>query len=512
MKVFRSRGAIGACRAGCLAAASLAGAALTAPAFGQFMFQRHVEAGVSERAYSIEQTFDDGGYVTAGARTMTSGFSDIFVCRYKPDGSPAWDTIIGGPGRDVGYCIRQTSDGGFIVAAETDSLGTTVGIALVRLSPAGVLLWARVYGGTPFVGGRIGVAVRETPDGGFAVVGRHRSAAGGGQGGTLLRTDSAGGIVFNRRYNNPAFGASDFMSFADLRVESDGFAIVGHDAVSGTAPYDMLICKIGPAGAPMWAMVHGEPAFTEEPDSIERLTGGGYAFTAWDSSIPAPGGTRFVQTTPAGTQVVSRRYSGFRSAQSALRENNNLNLVMGGSATFAGGITAASMVLTTPDGAPMTSVAYGGFLPNFVDEGEAAIPTSDCGYALAGRTDSFPVIPSDKYLVKTNKCLLSGCNEVEYALPEEKRAVPEHPINLTSVTLSGTFWQPTVTSGSTNRVLCLGPLCVADYNCDGFVTGEDFDEFVEAFVNGVIQADINCDNFVTGEDFDTFVDAFIAGC
>jgi len=54
--------------------------------------------------------------------------------------------------------------------------------------------------------------------------------------------------------------------------------------------------------------------------------------------------------------------------------------------------------------------------------------------------------------------------------------------------------------------------CPSDHNQDGFVTGEDFDAFVEAFVLGLPEADFNEDTFVTGEDFDGFVEAFVSGC
>jgi len=58
----------------------------------------------------------------------------------------------------------------------------------------------------------------------------------------------------------------------------------------------------------------------------------------------------------------------------------------------------------------------------------------------------------------------------------------------------------------------LPPACRADFNGDGFVTGEDFDEFVDAFSFGLPSADYNLDTFVTGEDFDEFVIAFESGC
>lgn len=52
----------------------------------------------------------------------------------------------------------------------------------------------------------------------------------------------------------------------------------------------------------------------------------------------------------------------------------------------------------------------------------------------------------------------------------------------------------------------------ADFNFDGFVTFEDFDDFVTAFENGEARADFNQDGFLTFEDFDAFVFRFEAQC
>jgi hypothetical protein len=56
------------------------------------------------------------------------------------------------------------------------------------------------------------------------------------------------------------------------------------------------------------------------------------------------------------------------------------------------------------------------------------------------------------------------------------------------------------------------PLCVADFNLDGFLDFFDYDEFVGAFEAGTPNADINGDNFLDFFDYDDFVAAFEAGC
>ena len=55
-------------------------------------------------------------------------------------------------------------------------------------------------------------------------------------------------------------------------------------------------------------------------------------------------------------------------------------------------------------------------------------------------------------------------------------------------------------------------VCPADADCDGFVTGDDFQLFVEWFEIGDIRADFDGDGFLSGDDFELYVTAFEAGC
>ena len=54
--------------------------------------------------------------------------------------------------------------------------------------------------------------------------------------------------------------------------------------------------------------------------------------------------------------------------------------------------------------------------------------------------------------------------------------------------------------------------CLADFNDDGFVNGDDYDNFVVPFEAGDSAADFNNDGFVNGDDFDFFAFAFENGC
>lgn len=68
------------------------------------------------------------------------------------------------------------------------------------------------------------------------------------------------------------------------------------------------------------------------------------------------------------------------------------------------------------------------------------------------------------------------------------------------------------TTGSVTSSQAFLILCAADFNCDGFVNGDDYDFFASFFEDGDIGADLNTDGFVNGDDYDFFAEHFESGC
>ena len=66
--------------------------------------------------------------------------------------------------------------------------------------------------------------------------------------------------------------------------------------------------------------------------------------------------------------------------------------------------------------------------------------------------------------------------------------------------------------GSVTSAAATLTVCPADFDCDGFVTGDDYDAYRVVFIAGDSAADFDGDGFVTGDDFDGYVTAFVAGC
>ena len=77
--------------------------------------------------YDVKQT-SDGGYIVAGYTYSNDGdvsgnhgYFDYWIVKIDGTGNIQWQKCLGGSGYDNAYDIEQTSDGGYIVAGATYS-------------------------------------------------------------------------------------------------------------------------------------------------------------------------------------------------------------------------------------------------------------------------------------------------------------------------------------------------------------------------------------------------------
>ena len=121
-----------------------------------------------DRGYSVQQT-TDGGYIVAG---YTYSFrdtilGDVYLIKTNASGDTLWTKSFGGTNVDVGWSVQQTSDGGYIIAGQTASFGAGYSdVYLIKTNASGDTTWTRTYGG---IYGDLGYSVRQTSDGGYII-------------------------------------------------------------------------------------------------------------------------------------------------------------------------------------------------------------------------------------------------------------------------------------------------------------------------------------------------------
>jgi hypothetical protein len=149
---------------------------------GVIQWQKNLGGSADDMAYSVQQT-SDGGYIVAGQSksnngnvTGNNGNFDFWVVKLDASGSLTWQKSLGGSGNDYAYSVKQTGDGGYIVAGKTDSnnngqVGANNGAEnawIVKLTSAGNLSWQDCYGGIGLDGAN---SILTTSDGGYLFAG-----------------------------------------------------------------------------------------------------------------------------------------------------------------------------------------------------------------------------------------------------------------------------------------------------------------------------------------------------
>ncbi|MCP9752982.1 gliding motility-associated C-terminal domain-containing protein [Ferruginibacter sp. HRS2-29] len=134
-------------------------------ACGNVQWERSLGGTGYESARDIVPTAD-GGYLVLGETNSTDGgvaagyggTKDIWLIKLSATGNVLWQKRYGGNGLDIGNKIKLMADGNYLIAATTSSNdgdisgnhssnSYTDGL-LMKVSPAGALLWSKCFGGS----------------------------------------------------------------------------------------------------------------------------------------------------------------------------------------------------------------------------------------------------------------------------------------------------------------------------------------------------------------------------
>jgi len=369
---------------------------------GQTTFQKTYDGGsTSDFGRSVQQT-TDGGFIITGNTSLGAGPSDMYLVKTTYDGTIQWAKSFGGEGNEIGYCVRQTTDGGFIIIGNTDTdiEGGPWDMYLVKTDSDGVLQWSKTFGGPGIEEGR---SVQETSDGGFIITG-NTTGFDGESDIYLIKTTSDGTLEWTRTYGYD-FGTDMGES---VKQTSDGGYIIAGFTSGESFDYEAYMVKTDSDGTVEWTKTFGDFSDDRGYDVQETIDGGFIMVGTFGRSATIDGGTIYygdvylVKTASDGTMEWNKTYGDTIHALGYnVEQTNDGGYIIGGERN------GAHLIKTASNGTLHWSKTYGN--PLGADGKTSSQQTVDGGFIITGTVINDETF--DVYLIKTDSSGNSGCNE-----------------------------------------------------------------------------------------------------
>ncbi|MBL55867.1 MAG: hypothetical protein CMP61_01640 [Flavobacteriales bacterium] len=250
---------------------------------------------------SIQQT-SDGGYVVAGSSSNSDGnnVSDYWVVKLDSSGNKIWDKTLGGSSSDRASSIKQTSDGGYIIAGNTESSDGDISDGdngyddcwIVKLDSNGNKVWDKTFGDENDDNAEV---IQQTFDGGY-IIGGYTISYGDGQGEYdnylsywIIKLDSLGYKVWDKTIKNLSSGGMWDTGSILHQTFDGGYVFAGHtnnsrhNNITDRYDYDYWIVKLDELGNQIWdKTIGGEDS--DIPISIAQTADGDYIIAGYTSS------------------------------------------------------------------------------------------------------------------------------------------------------------------------------------------------------------------------------------
>ncbi|MCB1060731.1 MAG: T9SS type A sorting domain-containing protein [Calditrichaeota bacterium] len=230
-----------------------------------------------EVANDIETT-SDFGYIMCGYRERANSGRDFHLVKVTSAGVLEWAKTYGGPESDIAHAVIQTPDGGYAVVGETNSFGNGGSdVWLLRLDVNGDSLWSAAYLSADI---EVGYDLAQTADGGFVIAGYQLTFGPVDQNALLIKTNSAGAMQWVTVHDNGGFDAA-----TGINVCADGgFVLCGRSDAGGTD--DAMVLRFDEIGQHYWTVTTGG-ASGDGANEIRQLNSGGYIYCGYRANPQA---------------------------------------------------------------------------------------------------------------------------------------------------------------------------------------------------------------------------------
>jgi hypothetical protein len=323
-------------------------------------------------AYSVDQT-TDGGFVIAAEKSISGEGRKLWVLRVNENGDVIWQKEYGEAGELRPWSIKATPDGGSIVAVYTELYSD---FWILKLRSDGSIEWQKTYGRSVY---DLAYSIDSTAEGGYVIAGS-TIASGGAV--WVLKLTSSGSIEWQNFYDA---GTSAEVAYCIRQTDDSGYIVGGSTRSVGAGDEDYWLLKLTSDGSIQWQKTFGGTG-SDRLWHASQVPDGGYILLGKTQSFGAGEDDFWVLKLDSEGKVVwQKTYGGIRH-DSPITDKSMTQAEDGGFAftgiTYSFGDTARGLfVKLDGEGNIQWQKTYGG---SVVGSTYALKQTQSQDYVLAG--------------------------------------------------------------------------------------------------------------------------------
>ena len=260
-------------------------------------------------------------------------------------------------------------------------------------------LWTKTFGGSDYDGG---YSVQQTSDGGYIIAGMTDSYGAGEHDVWLIKTDESGDTLWTK-----TFGGSEGDAGGCVQQTSDGgYVVVGYTRSYSAGDYDVWLIKTDESGDTLWTKTFGG-SDSDVGNSVQQTSDGGYIIAGitefygagepfwWNQDV------WLIKTDESGNTLWTKTFGGSGEdwGISVQQTTDGGYIITGRMESYLTAPEDVWLIKTDVLGDTLWTKTYGG---SGDDGGSSVQQTTDGGYIIAGGTESYGAGNSDVWLIKTD--------------------------------------------------------------------------------------------------------------
>ncbi|MFC2102255.1 T9SS type A sorting domain-containing protein [Bacteroidota bacterium] len=383
----------------------------------QITFERNYGGADDDIGKCVRQTSDEGYIICGYTKSFSANDYDAYIIRTDAFGDTLWTRILGGPGYDATYSLVITPDNGYVICGTyLDPGKATNDVWLIRMDDNGDTLWTKHdYSATSAEAHSITLNATN----GYIITGVREDGGGTGHA-FLMQTDTNGNENWSHDY--PFWSTSG--GNAVINTNDEGFLICGYiDTYNPSWNRNMGLIKTTNQGDTLWTRQVGGSAY-EIGWSVCECPTGGYLASGYTTGYGALSGDGFIAKLTGLGSIEWQNHFG-KSGLDVIYDisaTSDLNYIGTGISGEQGSeFQEAWLIKIGESGDTLWSRSFGGYRKSY---GYSVRQTDDEGYIFCGITNASGTNVYDIMLVKTTS---DGVITTSLFQPEEETTYKVYP-------------------------------------------------------------------------------------